>query len=150
MASTTQTMTHTNNDTQINIDTLACQQLGIKQCDLNRIKLKQFKKHGYDFNVIPNVVMHDVQTFDPLKVVSEYLRCDTNELNAVKNKYELACNRRKEHAKEYWKQKMAKLSNEERKALYKRTSSEYYSKNSDLIRERKLLRYRNDEDYKLK
>ena len=80
----TQTMTHTSTDTQIDMDTLACQQLGIKQCDLNRIKLKQIEKHGYDFSVFPNVVMHDAQTFDPIKVVSEYLRCDADELNAIK------------------------------------------------------------------
>ena len=96
MAPTSQTMTYTNTNTQLDIDTLACQHLGVKQCELNIIKLKQFKKHSYDFGVSPNVVIHDAESFDPIKVVAEYLRCDTDELNAIKDKYELACNKRRE------------------------------------------------------
>ena len=150
MAPTSQTMTHTNIDTQIDISTLAFKQLGIQQCELNIIKLRQFKKHTYDFNVFPNVVIHDAESFGPIKVVAEYSRCNTDELNNIKNKYELACNKRKEQARECWKRKIAKLSNEERKALYEHKSRDYYNKNADSIRERKLLRCTNDEEYRLR
>ena len=36
--------------------------------------------------MFPSVVIHDAQTFDPIKVVSEYLRCDAEELNAFSTK----------------------------------------------------------------
>ena len=94
MAPTSQTMTQTN-DTQIDIDTLACQHLGIKQYDLNRAKSKQFKNHGYDFIAFPNVVIHDNDSFDHVQVVSEYLRFGPDELRAVKDKYASADSKRR-------------------------------------------------------
>ena len=112
MAPTSQPRTQTNTDTQIYIDTLACQHLGIKLCDLNRIKSKQFKNHGYEFRVFPNVVIHDNDSFDPVKVVSEYLRFEPDELKAVKYKYASAYSKRRECARECYKRNMAKLSDE--------------------------------------
>ena len=150
MAPTSQPMTQTNTDTQIDIDTLACQHLGIKQCDLNRIKAKQFKNHGYDFRLFPNVVIHDNDSFDPVQVVSEYLRFDPDDLRAVKDKYASAYSKRRECARECYKRKMAKLSDEERKALYKCKSRDYYSKHADLVKERNLSKYKNDEEYRLR
>ena len=150
MAPTFQTMTQTNTDTQIDIDTLACQHLGVKQCDLNKIKLYQFKKHSCDFNAFPNVVTHDAESFDPVKIVSEYLRLDPDELTAIKENYALKYSKRRECARECHKRKMAKLSDEERKALYKQKSRNYYNKNAELVKERNMLKYNNDEEYRLK
>ena len=62
----------------------------------------------------------------------------------------MAGNKRREQARECSKRKMAKLSDEERKALYTHKSRDDYGKNADLIRERKLLKYRNDEEYRLR
>ena len=44
---------------------------------------------------------------------------------------------------------MAKLSDAERKAFYKRKSSAYYSKHAYLVKERSLSKYKNDEEYRL-
>ena len=100
--------------------------------------------------MFPNVVIHDNDSFDPVKVVSEYLRIDPDELKAIKDKYASASSKRRECARECYKRKNAKLSDEERKTMYKRKSRDYYSKNADMVKERNLLKYKNDEEYRLR
>ena len=84
--------------------------------------------------MFPNVVIHDNDSFDTVKVVSEYLRFDPDELKAIKDKYDSAYSKRMDYARECYKRKMAKLSDEERKAMYKRKSRDYYNKHADLVK----------------